>query len=136
MTATPASQPSGITLRHPAVVLGIVAVAVALVLAVVASYSEATIGRDIGACEIEANLAYPHTSIPIDQILLDKRHGHVVNCMRQRGYMYEWIRCTGKDGPPTYPGLPHVSPNCYDPDTWMARIPVQIGRWATATFRL
>ena len=47
----------------------------AVLLAALASYSEAAIERNIGACEIEAKLAYPHTSIPIDQVLLDKRHG-------------------------------------------------------------
>ena len=129
MTATSTSQPRGVTLRYPAVVLGIVAVAVALALAVIASYFEATIERNLGACKIEADLAYPHASIPIDQILLDKRSNHVVHCMQRRGYSYEWIRCTTDKGPPTYPGAPDVSPSCYDPDTWMGRIPIQIGRW-------
>ena len=118
-------------------VLGFAAPAVALVLAVIASYSEATIERNIGACKIEANLAYPHVEVPIDPVILNKRSSHIVGCMQQRGYRYEWVRCTGitsKDVP-TYPGLPDISPNCYDPDTWMARIPIQIGRWATATFR-
>jgi hypothetical protein len=133
MIATLTSQPRGKTLRHPAVVL--VAVSVALVLAAIVSYSEAAIERNIGACKIETDLAYPHTSIPIDSVLLDKRSNHVVRCMQQRGYSYEWVKCTIDEGPPTFPGLPDVSPNCYKPDTWMARILMQIGRWATATFR-
>ena len=133
MTATSTSRPRGTALRHPAVVL--VAISVALVLAGIVSYSEAAIERNIGACKVEADLAYPHTSIPIDPVLLDKRSNHVVHCMHQRGYSYERIRCTIDKGPPTYPGLPDISPNCYEPDTWMARILMQIGRWATATFR-
>ena len=45
---TSKSQPRGIALRHHAVVLSSAAAAVALVLTVIASYSEATIERNIG----------------------------------------------------------------------------------------
>ena len=100
-------------MRKHGIAIGLLAVVAVLGVTVLSSCSEAAIERNLAACELQS-----------DSVLW--------LCMQARGYEFVSDSCRGKEH---LPGLPYESYNCYEPDTWMLRIPSQIARWAKSLFR-